>query len=164
VLGRLGYDVKPIAPETVRPFVKRGKKNDGSDAAATVAAATRPKAKFVPAKTSAQGVLSPHSARSLLAKQHTMLANAMRSRAAGLGFIRPRGTWNVEELTSFLQRDGEVPELARRVFRGLLEQFRIIAARWALNAENAAERYGARPVHHSRRRAGHCLADCRNRR
>ena len=57
VLGGLGHEVKLIAPEAVRPFVKRGKKND--------AAASRPDAKFVPRKSlEQQGVvaLSPVAA------------------------------------------------------------------------------------------------------
>ena len=36
VLGGLGHEVKLIAPEAVRPFVKKGKKNDAADAAATL--------------------------------------------------------------------------------------------------------------------------------
>src|SRR3712207_6683666 len=42
VLGGLGHEVKLIAPEAVRPFVKRSKKNDAVDAAAICAAASRP--------------------------------------------------------------------------------------------------------------------------
>ena len=34
VLTRLGHAVKLIAPEAVKLFVKRGKKNDAADAAA----------------------------------------------------------------------------------------------------------------------------------
>ena len=34
VLSSLGHEVKLIAPEAVRPFVKKGKKNDPADAAA----------------------------------------------------------------------------------------------------------------------------------
>lgn len=43
--------VKLIAPEAVRPFVKKGKKNDAANAAALCAAASRPDVKFVPAKS-----------------------------------------------------------------------------------------------------------------
>ena len=75
VLGGLGHEVKLIAPEAVRPFVKRGKKNDAADAAAICAAASRPDARSVPVKSlEQQGVLALHSARALLAKQQTMLA------------------------------------------------------------------------------------------
>lgn len=40
-----------FAPEAVRPFVKKGKKNGAADAAALCEAASRPDMKFVPAKT-----------------------------------------------------------------------------------------------------------------
>jgi transposase len=46
-LSGLGHEVKLIAPEAVRPFVKKGKKNDAADAAALCAAASRPEVKFV---------------------------------------------------------------------------------------------------------------------
>ena len=42
------HDVKLIAPETVRPFVKKGQKNDAADAAAICEAGLRPGVKFVP--------------------------------------------------------------------------------------------------------------------
>ena len=51
ILTGLGHDVKLIAPEAVKPFVKKGKKNDAADAAALCAAASRPDMKFVPAKS-----------------------------------------------------------------------------------------------------------------
>ena len=89
VLSGLGHEVKLIAPEAVRPFVKRGKKNDAADAAAICAAASRPDAKFVPVKSlEQQGVLALHSARALLVKQQTMLANAMRGLATEFGLGR----------------------------------------------------------------------------
>jgi error-prone DNA polymerase len=62
--------VKLIPPEAVKPFVKKGKKNDAADAAAICTAAVRPEAKFVPIKTlEQQGTLALHTARSLLVKQ-----------------------------------------------------------------------------------------------
>src|SRR4051794_31330238 len=79
LLTGLGHHVKLIAPEAVRPFVKKGKKNDAADAAALCEAASRPDMKFVPMKTTEQqAVLALHSARTLLVKQQTMLVNAMR--------------------------------------------------------------------------------------
>jgi Transposase len=67
MLTELGHDVKLIAPEAVKPFVKKGRKNDAADAAALCAAAARPDVKFVPAKSlEQQGILALHSARSLL--------------------------------------------------------------------------------------------------
>src|SRR6202034_184996 len=82
MLAGLGHTVKLIAPEVVKPFVKKGKKNDAADAAAICEAASRPNVKFVPAKSlEQQSVLMLHSARCLLVKQQTMLANAIRGLA-----------------------------------------------------------------------------------
>jgi len=46
----LGHEVRLIAPQHVRPFVKR-QKNDAADAEAIVVAAQRPEMRFVTAKT-----------------------------------------------------------------------------------------------------------------
>jgi transposase len=92
ILTGLGHEVKLIAPEAVKPFVKKGKKNDAADAAALCTAASRPDMKFVPAKSlEQQGILALHGARSLLVKQQTMLANAMRGLATEFGLTVPRG-------------------------------------------------------------------------
>ena len=50
-LTDLGHTVRLIAPEAVRPFVKRGKRNDAADAAAICEAACRPGVTFVPIKS-----------------------------------------------------------------------------------------------------------------
>jgi transposase len=129
--------VKLIAPEAVRPFVKRSKKNDAVDAAAICAAASRPDAKFVAAKRlEQQGILALHSARSLLVKQQTMLANAMRGLAAEFGLVVPKGMSTLEELQALVEADETFPEQARQVFTGLLEHCRAAADRIAaLEAE-----------------------------
>jgi error-prone DNA polymerase len=63
VLSGLGHEVRLIAPEAVRRFVKRGKKNDAADAAAVCAAASRPDARFVPAKSRSSRASSPCTRR-----------------------------------------------------------------------------------------------------
>ena len=50
---RLGHHAKLIAPQYVKPFVKR-QKNDAADAEAIVIAAQRPEMRFVEAKSSVQ--------------------------------------------------------------------------------------------------------------
>jgi transposase len=140
VLGGLGHEVKPIAPEAVRPFVKRGKKNDAADAAAICTAASRPDAKFVAAKgLEQQSVLALHSARTLLVKQQTMPANALRGLAAEFGLIAPKGMNKLEDLKALVEADGAFPEQARQVFTGLLGHCRATADRVAaLEAEIVA--------------------------
>jgi transposase len=130
VLGGLGHEVKLIAPEAVRPFVKRGRKNDAADAAAICAAASRPDVRFVPVKSlEQQGILALHSAQALLVKQQTMLANAMRGLATEFGLVVPQGMGRLEELVALVAEDGAFPEQARGVFAGLLEQCRATAER-----------------------------------
>lgn len=52
-MEKLGHEAKLIAPQYVRPFVKR-QKNDAADAEAIVIAAQRPEMRFVPPKTEDQ--------------------------------------------------------------------------------------------------------------
>ena len=128
VLSSLGHEVKLIAPEAVRPFVKKGKKNDPADAAALCEAASRPDMMFVPVKTiEQQGILALHSARSLLVKQQTMLANAMRGLASEFGLTVPQGIGRLEELLALVDADKAFPEKARQVFTGLFEQCTALA-------------------------------------
>ena len=128
MLTALGHDVKLIAPEAVRPFVKKGKKNDAADAAAICEAASRPDMKFVPVKKlEQQGILALHSARSLLVKQQTMLANAMRGLATEFGLTVPKGISKLDELVALVDTDEAFPENARQVFNGLLDHCRATA-------------------------------------
>ena len=130
VLGGLGDEVKLIASEAAKPFVKRGKKNDPADAAAICAAASRPDAKFVAVKSlEQQGVLALHSVRSLLVKQETMLANAMRGLAAEFGLVVPKGMDKLEQLVALVEEDEGIPEQARKAFVELRERRRATAER-----------------------------------
>ncbi len=144
VLSGLGHEVRPIASEAVRPFVKRGKKNDVADAAAICAAASRPDAEFVAVKSLEQrGILALHSARSLLVKQRTMLANAMRGLATEFGLVVPKGMGKLPGLQALVEADEDFPERAREVFAGLLEHCRATADRIAaLDAEIVAHARG----------------------
>jgi len=58
LLGSFGHEVKLIAPQLVKPYVKRGK-NDGADAEALLCEAmSRPTMRFVPVKTTEQQAAS----------------------------------------------------------------------------------------------------------
>ena len=120
VLTGLGHTVKLIAAEAIRPFVKKGKKNDAADAAAICEAASRPDVKFVAAKSvEQQGILALHSARSLLVKQKTMLANAMRGLATEFGLTVPKGIQKLDELMTLVNSDDVIPSQARQAITGL---------------------------------------------
>jgi transposase len=132
VISGLGHEVKLIASEAVKPFVKRGKKNDSADAAAICAAASRPEVKFVAVKSlDQQGVLALHSVRSLLVKQETMLANAMRGLATEFGLVVPKGMDKLEALVTLVEEDPTVPEQAHQAFAELREHRRATTERVA---------------------------------
>jgi transposase len=116
----LGHTVRLVPAEAVRPFVKKGKKNDAADAAAICEAASRPDVKFVAAKSvEQQGILALHAARSLLVKQQTMLANAMRGLATEFGVTVPKGIHKLEELRALVDTDETIPQQARQAIAGL---------------------------------------------
>jgi len=124
ILSGLGHTVKLIAAEAVKPFVKKGKKNDAADAAAICEAASRPDATFVPVKSVAQqGILALHTTRSLLVKQQTMLANAIRGLATEFGLVVPRGLHNLEPLVALVEADEAVPAQARQAIAELYKRF-----------------------------------------
>jgi transposase len=128
MLTGLGHDVKLIAPEAVRPFVKKGKKNDAADAAALCEAASRPDMKFVPAKgLEQQSVLALHSVRSLLVKQQTMLANALRGLAIEFGLVVPKGIGKLGELMTLVEADETFQEKARRAAQELHDRCQTLA-------------------------------------
>jgi transposase len=142
-LTGLGHDVKLIPPEAVKPFVKKGKKNDVADAAAICTAAVRPEAKFVPIKTlEQQGTLALHTARSLLVKQKTMLANTMRGLAAEFGLTMPKGIQNVDDLMAQVDADDSLPKEARQASKELYDHFRA-----SISCIEALE---TRIIHHAR--------------
>ena len=116
--------MKLIAAEAVKPFVRKGKKNDAADAAAICEAAARPDVKFVPVKTvGQQGILALHTARSLLVKQQTMLANAIRGLASEFGHVVPKGLHNLEPLLALTDADDDMPAQARQAIAELYKRF-----------------------------------------
>jgi len=115
-LGELGHEVRLMAPQHVKPYVKRGK-NDAADAAALCEAMGRPDMKFVAAKTPAeQAALMLAGMRDRLIKARTQLSNAIRSYAAEFGLIAPKGLDKIESLLMRAVADEGLPELARRLF------------------------------------------------
>ncbi|MCP1838905.1 transposase [Bradyrhizobium sp. USDA 4524] len=68
---KLGHEVRLIAPQYVKPFVKR-QKNDAADAEAIVIAAQRPEMRFVEPKSEEQQARAMlFRSRQRLVRQHT---------------------------------------------------------------------------------------------
>ncbi|SEC36906.1 transposase [Burkholderia sp. WP9] len=90
-LARLGHDVRLIAAQFVRPFVKSNK-NDAADAAAIWEAAQRQGMRFVAVKTEdQQAMLALHRMRQQLVRFRVMQVNQMRGLLYEFGVILPQG-------------------------------------------------------------------------
>jgi transposase len=98
LLQALGHQVKLIAPQLAKPYVKRGK-NDAADAEAICEAMSRPTMRFVPVKTAEQqAALMLVGVRDRLIRQRTQLINVIRGYAAEFGLIAPKGLCRIEPL------------------------------------------------------------------
>lgn len=87
----LGHDVKIMAAQFVKPYV-RGNKNDRNDARAIAEALRQPDMKFVSVKTvEQQDILMLHRHRSLLVKKRTALSNELRGMLSEYGVVIPQG-------------------------------------------------------------------------
>jgi len=89
-LQALGYTVKLIAPQFVKPYVKSNK-NDANDAEAICEAMSRPAMRFVAVKTiEQQDVQAVHRVRSGLMEQRNAKANQIRGLTSEYGVVAPR--------------------------------------------------------------------------
>jgi len=89
-LQALGFTVKLIAPQFVKPYVK-GNKNDANDAEAICEAMSRPNMRFVAVKTVAQqDIQAVHRVRSGLISQRTAKANQIRGLVSEYGLVAPK--------------------------------------------------------------------------
>ena len=87
----LGKEVKLLAPQYVKPFVKTNK-NDANDAEAIAEAAARSSMRFVPLKTVAQqDISSLHCVRSRLVAGRTALTNQIRGLLTEYGVVLAKG-------------------------------------------------------------------------
>src|SRR5437764_356396 len=130
LLRGLGHEVQLIAPQLVKPYVKRGK-NDAADAEALCEAMSRPTMRFVPVKTPAQqAALMLVGMRDRLVRQRTQLSNVIRGYAAEFGVIAAKGLDKIEPLLARLQSDETLPALARELLAMHGEEYRALQVRF----------------------------------
>lgn len=122
-MEKLGHEVRLIAPQYVRPFVKR-QKNDAADAEAIVIAAQRPEMRFVAPKTEAQQTKAIlFRGRERLVRQRTELVNALRAALYEFGHSVPQGISQIKRIEAILEApNSDLPELMRKECRDLIEQ------------------------------------------
>jgi transposase len=111
----LGKQVRLLAPQYVKPYVKTNK-NDANDAEAIAEAASRESMRFVPLKTVAQqDISSLHCVRSRLVSGRTALTNQIRGLLAEYGVVLAKGHAKLRTLLADLHCEG--------TFRGDLSNF-----------------------------------------
>jgi len=104
-----GHEVRMIAPQFVKPFVK-GNKNDAADAEAITEAAMRPSMRFVSVKTPQQQDINViHRVRQRLIHNRTQLANQIRGILAEYGIVMAKGRQKVGKLIQNLLAGEQSP-------------------------------------------------------
>jgi transposase len=123
-LRSLGHQVRLIAPQYVKPYVK-SQKNDAADAAAICEAATRGHMRFVALKTvDQQSLLALHTVRSGFVKQRTALSNQIRGLLAEFGVVVPQGLSKLAEQlpVALAEQNNELTGVMRELLQMLQTQ------------------------------------------
>ncbi|EHP92796.1 MULTISPECIES: IS110 family transposase [Methylorubrum] len=132
LLSGFGHKVQLIAPQLVKPYVKRGK-NDAADAEALCEAMSRPTMRFVPVKTAEQqAALMLVGLRDRLVRNRTQLANAIRGYAAEFGLAGASGITHVPALLARIEADVALPSLARELFAMQAAEYAQVQAKLAV--------------------------------
>jgi len=125
-LQALGHTVQLIAPQYVKPFVKRNK-NDAADAEAICEAVTRPNMPTVPIKNAEQqAILSVHRARQGFVKARTAQGNQIRGLLAEYGIVIPQGISHIAKRVPEIIEDGanDLPGSFRLLIQRLVDHLK----------------------------------------
>ena len=118
----LGYEVKIIAPQHVKPFVQVHK-NDARDAMAIAEAAARPNMPSVAQKSVEQLDLQAlHRVRERLNKEKTAIGNELRGLLAEMGIVVAKGHKSIRTELLYMLEDAENGLSVRG--RGIIEDLR----------------------------------------
>ena len=122
-LMAMGHQVKLIAPQFVKPYVK-GNKNDANDAEAICEAVSRPNMRFVPVKTvEQQDIQALHRIRQGLVRQRTALVNQIRGLLSEYGIVISLRVESLRNAIPYILEDAENRLTAdfRLLLKGLQE-------------------------------------------
>jgi transposase len=128
-----GHDVRLIAPQFIKAYVK-SPKNDARDAEAICEAVTRPTMRFVPIKrVEQQDLQALHRVRERLIKARTALVNEIRGLLSEYGMIVPQGITKFRRLIVPTLEAGQaqLTPCSRELFRQLYEEFLALDQRLA---------------------------------
>src|SRR4030095_11843615 len=120
-----GHDVKLLAPQCVKPFVKSNK-NDMRDAEAIAEAVTRPTMRFVPIKeVDQQDIQVLHRVRERLIGARTALINEVHGLMLEYGIVLPKGVAKFRQaVVEKLEADKDkLTALSHELFWQLVQEF-----------------------------------------
>jgi transposase len=121
-LLKLGHEVRLIAAQFVRPFVKTNK-TDAADAEGIWEAAQRPGMRYVALKSEEQqAVLGLHRLRERRVKMRSMLVNQLHGLMAEYGVVLPKGWAVMLKQAGELLADSERSPIRALLRVALLEQ------------------------------------------
>jgi transposase len=123
------HEVKLIAPQFVKPFVKSNK-TDANDAEAIAEAAMRPSMRFVPIKQIAnQDIQNIHRVRERLIRNRTALSNEIRGLLHEYGIVIPKTLSKLKQLLLPIldnPRNTQLSSLTIKIFHQLLDELHSI--------------------------------------
>ncbi|GAB2916830.1 IS110 family transposase [Paralcaligenes sp. KSB-10] len=143
-----GHDVRLIAAQFVKPYVKSNK-NDAADAQAICEAVTRPSMRFVAIKSvEQQAVLSLHRAREGFVKARSAAANQIRGLLAEFGLILPQGIAHVTRRVPALLESAlaRLPGPFVELIRTLVEHLRALDTQVQALERSIVHGHRANPV------------------
>lgn len=121
----LGYEVKIIAPQHVKPFVQVHK-NDARDAMAIAEAAVRPNVPSVAQKSVEQlNLQGLHRVRERLVKEKTAVSNELRGLLAEMGIVMAQGHKSIRSEVLYILEDAAngLSTRGREIIQDLREQW-----------------------------------------
>jgi len=140
-LQALGHEVVLMAPQHVKPYVRRGK-HDAADAEANCEVMSRPRTRFVPIKSVEQQASQMlFGTREQLVRRRTQLSNMIRGHAAEFGLVVAQGLAWIGPLLLRIAGEASVPALAKELFEMLGEEYRAVCMRLAMVEKKLAAAY-----------------------
>src|SRR5690242_15768614 len=132
-----GHEVKLMAPQLVKPYVKSNK-NDSRDAEAIAEAVTRPTMRFVPIKdVDQQDLQALHRVRERLIGERTALVNAVHGLLHEYGIVIPTGVAKFRQaVVGKLEAEKDkLTPLSQELFWKLVDEFVLLEKQLAYYQE-----------------------------
>ena len=120
-----GHEVKLMAPQFVKPYIKSNK-NDMRDAAGISEAVTRPTMRFVPTKAvDQQDIQALHRVRERLMGARTALVNEVHGLLTEYGIVVPKGVSKFRQtvVSKLESEQDKLTPLSQEMFGKLVEEF-----------------------------------------